>query len=89
MTIVGQVDRLVVSDEEILVIDYKTNRPPPIEPSQVASIYLRQMALYRALLRDIFPDTPVRCALLWTDGPHLMPLPDDLLTHALDHLAQS
>lgn len=87
MTIFGQVDRLVVSEDEVLVVDYKTNRPPPMEPSQVAPVYLRQMAVYRALLRDIFPNTPVRCALLWTDGPHLMALPDDLLTRALDHLA--
>ncbi len=70
----GQVDRLVVSGEEIAIIDYKTNRPPPREPGGVAEIYLRQMAAYRAVLSLIYPDRPVRCLLLWTDGPSLMAL---------------
>ena len=75
----GQIDRLLVTPEEILVVDYKTNRPPPIDIEDVASIYLNQMAAYRALLREVYPDRRVRCALLWTDGPRLMPLPDAVL----------
>ncbi|HLI10942.1 MAG TPA: double-strand break repair helicase AddA [Alphaproteobacteria bacterium] len=77
--IAGQVDRLVVSEREVLIVDYKTNRPPPASVVDVAPLYLRQMAAYRALLQKIYPGRPVRCALLWTDGPRLMPLPDTLL----------
>ena len=77
--VAGQVDRLIVSGTDVMVIDYKTNRPPPASPGQVEPVYLRQMALYRALLRQIFPDRTVRCALLWTDGPRLMTLPDSIL----------
>jgi ATP-dependent helicase/nuclease subunit A len=76
--IAGQVDRLVVG-AEVLVIDYKTNRPPPKRAEDVAPAYLGQMAAYRALLREIYPGRPVRCALLWTEGPRLMPLADRLL----------
>ncbi|MHA1564435.1 MAG: double-strand break repair helicase AddA, partial [Alphaproteobacteria bacterium] len=72
----GQVDRLLVTDSEVLVLDYKTNRPPPTRPDDVPPIYLRQMATYRALLRQVYPDKSVRCALLWTDGPTLMLLSD-------------
>ncbi|MGH6934519.1 MAG: double-strand break repair helicase AddA [Dongiaceae bacterium] len=75
----GQIDRLLVSDDAVLIVDYKSNRPPPLAESEVAEIYLRQMAVYRALLTRIYPDRPIRCALLWTDGPHLMPLSADLL----------
>lgn len=75
----GQVDRLAVTDEAVLIVDYKTNRPPPEAAEDVASVYLRQMAAYRAALGRIFPGKPVRCALLWTDGPRLMDLPDALL----------
>ncbi len=77
--IAGQIDRLVVTDEAVLVVDYKTNRPPPERVDDVAAAYLAQMAAYRAALARIFPDRPVRCALLWTDGPRLMALPDVLL----------
>lgn len=75
----GQMDRLLVSDDRILVVDYKTNRPPPREVKDVAPIYLKQMAAYRAVLGHIYPGRPVHCALLWTDAVRLMPLPDDLL----------
>ena len=75
----GQLDRLVVEDGTVTVVDYKTNRPPPAQADRVPAIYLRQMAAYRALLRAIYPDRAVRCCLLWTDGPRLMALDDALL----------
>jgi len=78
-TISAQVDRLVVTPEAVLVVDFKTNRPPPEDPAAVPPVYLRQMAAYRQALRLVYPDRPVRCALLWTDGPRLMPLPDALM----------
>jgi len=79
MVLSGQVDRLVVTAAEILILDYKTNRPPPATETEVAELYLRQMAAYRAVLRRIYPDRSVTCALLWTDGPRLMPLSSRLL----------
>ena len=75
----GQIDRLLVEEDAVLVLDYKTHRPPPPTPSDVPPIYLRQMAAYREALRRIYPDRPARCALLWTDGPRLMRLDDALL----------
>jgi ATP-dependent helicase/nuclease subunit A len=79
----GQIDRLVVAPERILVLDYKTNRPPPTREEDVPEIYLRQMAAYRAALLLAYPGRPVECALLWTDGPSLMRIsPDRLDRHA-------
>ncbi|WP_366555423.1 double-strand break repair helicase AddA [Aquibaculum sediminis] len=75
----GQLDRLYVDSEQVLVVDFKTNRPPPQTAAQVAPAYLRQMAAYRALLRDIYPGRQLHCALLWTDGPRLMPLDSAIL----------
>ena len=75
----GQVDRLLISPDAVTVLDYKTNRPVPGEPSAVPGVYLKQMAAYRAVLRLIYPDRPVRCVLMWTDGPRLMTLEDTLL----------
>ncbi|MBT3396002.1 MAG: double-strand break repair helicase AddA, partial [Alphaproteobacteria bacterium] len=70
----GQIDRLVVTDHEILIVDFKTHRPAPADETAVPAIYLRQMAAYRGAIQQIYPGIPVRCALLWTDGPRLMPL---------------
>ena len=75
----GQVDRLLVGPDKILVIDYKTNRPPPARVEEVSALYLAQMAAYRAALSRIYPGRAVECALLWTDSGVLMPLPEHLL----------
>ena len=77
--VAGQVDRLVVGDGEVMIIDYKTNRPPPVDEAGVAPAYIFQMARYRAVLARIYPGKSIRCALLWTDGPRLMALGDGVL----------
>jgi ATP-dependent helicase/nuclease subunit A len=77
--IAGQVDRLKIEADRVLVLDYKTNRPPPDNVDQVAPLYLRQMAAYRALLRAAFPGRVVECALVWTYGARFMALPDAVL----------
>jgi ATP-dependent helicase/nuclease subunit A len=75
----GRIDRLAVSEDEVLIVDFKTNRPPPEKAEDVGDLYLAQMALYRAAAEKIFPNRRIACALVWTDGPRLMPLDDTLL----------
>ena len=75
----ARLDRLLVTENEVLVIDFKTNRPPPKTPAEVAPAYLMQMAAYRALLAQIYPGRQIRAGLLWTDGPTLMSLEGDRL----------
>jgi ATP-dependent helicase/nuclease subunit A len=77
--IAGQVDRLLIGPDRVLVLDYKTNRPPPAEVAKVPPAYLRQMAAYRAVLRAAWPGRRVECALVWTWSGHVMPLPDAAL----------
>ncbi|MBA2125556.1 double-strand break repair helicase AddA [Hyphomicrobium methylovorum] len=75
----GQIDRLAVTDREVLIVDYKTNRPPPADVGSVADAYLFQLAAYRMALSRIYPGKTVRAALLWTDGPRIMDVPADVL----------
>lgn len=82
-TVAGQVDRLLVSGDTVLVVDYKTNRPPPSAVTEVDPAYLDQMALYRGLLAQVFPRHRIEAALVWTHTAHLMPLPNDLLDQHL------
>jgi ATP-dependent helicase/nuclease subunit A len=70
----GQIDRLLVTPEKILIVDYKTNRAPPADSKDIPLVYIRQMQGYAALLREIYPGRTVACALIWTDGPVLMPV---------------
>ena len=46
----GKIDRLAVTESEVLIVDYKTNRPPPATLAEVPQAYVLQLALYRALL---------------------------------------
>ncbi|HEY6024090.1 MAG TPA: double-strand break repair helicase AddA [Pseudolabrys sp.] len=66
----GQADRLMVASEAVLIGDFKTGRPA----SQRIRGYTRQLALYRAVLKKIYPGRRVRAALIWTEVPELMEL---------------
>ena len=68
----GQIDRLVVTESEVLIVDFKTNHAPPSQPAEAPRGYVRQLALYRAVLARLYPQRPVRAALLWTETPELM-----------------
>ena len=82
----GMIDRLAVLPDRVLVADFKTNRRPPARVADTPVMYLRQMAAYRAVLRGIFPDRSVRCALIWTREARVAMLDDELLdSHAPGH----
>ncbi len=82
----GRVDRLVLTDNEILIVDYKTDRPAPATPADVGEAYRTQMAAYRCILSQNWPDRPVRCLLVYTDGPKLMEIPAADLDRALQRV---
>jgi ATP-dependent helicase/nuclease subunit A len=68
----GQIDRLVVTPDAVLIVDYKTRHAPPASAAAAPPAYVRQLALYRAVLARLYPGLPVKAALLWTETPELM-----------------
>ncbi len=78
----GRVDRLAVTGDRVLIVDYKTNRPAPDTLQATPAAYVTQLALYRAVLRRLYPGRPVAAALLWTDRPALMDVPQSALDAA-------
>ncbi|MEQ8823247.1 MAG: double-strand break repair helicase AddA [Filomicrobium sp.] len=82
----GSIDRLAEVGDEILIVDFKTNRNVPSNPNEVAEAYLLQLASYRLALAEIYPGRPIRTALLWTRVPALMAIPDENLTAAEERL---
>lgn len=86
LAISGRIDRLVVLPDRVLVADFKTNRPSPQRIEDADPAYLRQMAIYAAVLADIFEGRTIEAALVWTDGPKLMAVPEKLLIETLAQL---
>lgn len=79
----GQVDRLAVTSNSLLIADYKTNRPAPRRMEDAPKAYVIQLALYRAVLGPLFRGKAVRAALIWTDVPDLMEISAASLDGAL------
>jgi ATP-dependent helicase/nuclease subunit A len=82
--VAGQVDRLLVTKEAVLVADYKTDSLVPSHLDEVPNAYVAQLSLYRAVLMRIYPDKRVRAALIFTAAPVLMEIPAAILDRALE-----
>ncbi|QYU67155.1 PD-(D/E)XK nuclease family protein [Leptolyngbya sp. 15MV] len=82
VVVAGVADRLLVTANEVTVVDFKTARRPPASLEQVPLSTLRQMAAYAAALGEIYPGRRVRAAVLYTHAPRLIEIPADVLaTH--------
>lgn len=84
----GQIDRLYVGTDRVLIVDYKTNRPPPDDVKDANTVYINQLAAYRGLMQEIYPAHQIDCALLWTYAPSLMHVPSDRLDQAFVRLVR-
>jgi len=73
----GQIDRLLVREQEVVALDYKTGRATPEDESDVPEAYRAQMESYRTALAAVFPDREIVCGLLFVDVPRLIWLPSD------------
>jgi ATP-dependent helicase/nuclease subunit A len=63
---------MVITDDEILIVDFKTNRPSPQDAKDIPAIYRKQLKLYAEVIAKIYPSHKIRTALLWTDRADLM-----------------
>ena len=82
----GVVDRLVVGPGAVQIADYKTNRAAPRNVAEAEARYqgyIRQLSLYCAVLAKLYPDRPIRAALVWTAVPSLMEIPANRMEAAL------
>jgi ATP-dependent helicase/nuclease subunit A len=83
LAVSGRVDRLVVEKDRVLVVDFKTNRPAPERIEDADRAYKVQMAVYAAVLAEVFPGRRIEAALVWTDGPKLMAVPENIILETL------
>jgi ATP-dependent helicase/nuclease subunit A len=87
--IAGRIDRVVMMEDHLLIVDYKSDRQPPEMPAAISSTYLAQMGAYVSALTQIVTDRPVRVAIFWTATNTLMPLPNEIVMSALSKATTS
>jgi ATP-dependent helicase/nuclease subunit A len=80
----GVIDRLIISPDRVLAVDFKSNAVVPATAGQTPDGLLRQMGAYAHVLARIYPERRIDTAILWTKTATLMPLPQDLVTEALN-----
>ncbi|HSG33303.1 MAG TPA: double-strand break repair helicase AddA [Sphingomonadaceae bacterium] len=72
--IAGTADRLLVTSDRVLVVDFKTAMRPPDRLEDIPATTLRQMAAYVAALEAIYPGRSIEAAVLYTHAPQLFAL---------------
>ncbi|HEY5378142.1 MAG TPA: double-strand break repair helicase AddA [Pseudolabrys sp.] len=79
----GRIDRLAVTEKTVLIADFKTDRRPPKSIEDPDHPYVRQLALYRAVLTSLYPEKTIRAALIWTENVEFMEISQAMLDRAL------
>jgi len=75
----GQIDRLVVGEKTIWIVDYKNSMHIPQNIEDISETYLIQLGAYRQALKQIYPGKQIKCALLWTREAKMQTVPAKLL----------
>jgi len=89
LVVSGTIDRLLVTDQAVRLIDFKTGRRAPASLAEAPIYHLRQMAAYAAALAVIFPGRRIEAALLYTATAALFELPAALLAAHKPGLAEA
>jgi len=80
--LIGRIDRVIVQNDQVLVVDFKSNASPPLKPGDVSTPYRVQLGLYLRAAQRLFPALSARAAIYWSASETLMYLPDELLLEA-------
>jgi ATP-dependent helicase/nuclease subunit A len=79
----GRIDRLIVTESSVFIVDFKTDRQPPKSLDETPPAYVEQLALYRAVLARLYPDRTVRAALVFIENVEFMEVSQAMLDRAL------
>ncbi|WP_246668849.1 PD-(D/E)XK nuclease family protein, partial [Agrobacterium rosae] len=79
----GRIDRLAVDGDRVILVDYKTNRVPPVKDADIPLAHKAQLAIYKSILEPLYPDKSFTCALVYTENASFVTLSDEALSAAL------
>jgi ATP-dependent helicase/nuclease subunit A len=80
--VAGRIDRLAIRPDRVVLMDFKTGRPPR-DPADVPERHLKQLAIYQALLADLYPGRAIEAAVVWTALPAAVAIPRERLAEAM------
>ncbi len=68
----GQIDRLIVQDDKVTIIDFKTNKKVAKSADKIPPMYKDQLKAYEELMHEIYPRRKIESYILWTNELRLM-----------------
>jgi len=81
--VIGTIDRIAITEDTVFIGDFKTTASPPRSVDEVPEHTVAQIAIYGALVSEMFPDKKIRCFAIYTAGPEAIELPVEILNRAL------
>ncbi len=79
----GRIDRLAVLSDSVVILDYKTNRVPPASEETIPFSHKAQLAIYREILKPLYPAMRIDCMLIYTENATIHTLSEQALASAL------
>ncbi|AIL13289.1 hypothetical protein IM40_06945 [Candidatus Paracaedimonas acanthamoebae] len=65
--VTGRIDRIVVQDQVVYVVVYKTGAIAPQSIGEISDEDSEKIAIYKGVIRNIFSDKEIKIVLLWTE----------------------
>ncbi len=88
-SVAGRIDRLSVEAKRVIIADFKTDRAPPNRADDISKAYVAQLAIYRQILRPLYPGREIECRLIFTTSGAGFALPPSVLDATLAELGLS
>ncbi|HWU63445.1 MAG TPA: double-strand break repair helicase AddA [Ensifer sp.] len=88
-SVAGRIDRLAVEADRVIIADFKTDRAPPKRLDEISRPYVAQLAIYREILRPLYPDRGIECRLIFTTSGAGFCLTAAMLDDAMSELGLS
>ena len=88
-SVAGRIDRLAVEADRVIIADFKTDRAPPRRLEDISGTYVAQLAIYREILRPLYPERDIECRLIFTTSGAGFCLTHAMLDAALSELGLS
>lgn len=79
----GRIDRIGDDGERVVIADFKTNLTPPAGIEDVSFAHRAQLAIYREVLKPLYPGRSIECLLIYTQTGAVIALPPASLDEAL------
>ncbi len=87
ITIAGRIDRIIINDEKVIMVDFKSDKLVPKNQDLVPSSYMMQLGLYKLAGKKLFPEKQITAAILWTQGKKLILLDEKKLEKAVENFS--